>query len=160
MTALTDRNRTVKPGLSRKVTKGRITNATSVLLLLFSTNDDLIENKEVRRKFADIVRLLYSVYRDTKVKTYFTEAEVREIDRKAHSIHQKMAELFELDVDSSPDLRNFLEESSVGRRRTNPVKNPKRKKILRGRRSGAMEPCLARVRALVNGTTSTTLGER
>ena len=87
----------------------------SVLLLLFSTNDDLIENAEVRRKFADIVRLLYSVYRDTKVKTYFTESEVREIDRKAHSIHQKMAELFELDVDSSPDERNFLEESEVNR---------------------------------------------
>jgi hypothetical protein len=49
------------------------------------------------------------------VKTYFTESEVREIDRKAHSIHEKMDELFDLDVDSSPDERNFLDESEVNR---------------------------------------------
>ena len=85
----------------------------SVLLLLFSTNDDLIENAEVRRKFADIVRLLYSVYRFSKVKKYFTVDEVREIERKALSIHEKMAELFELDVDSNLDTRDFLEASAV-----------------------------------------------
>ena len=85
----------------------------SVLLLLFSTSDDLIYNKEVRHKFADIVHLLYSVYRVSKVKKYFTDADVCEINRKALLIHQKVAELFELDVDRSTDTRTFAEASAV-----------------------------------------------
>ena len=84
-----------------------------MLLLLFSTSDDLIYDEEVRRKFADIVRLLYSVYRVTKVQKYFTDADVCEINRKALSINQKMAELFELDVDQSTDTRTFAEASAV-----------------------------------------------
>ena len=53
------------------------------------------------------------MYRDTKVKKYFTVADVCEIDRKALLIHQKMAELFELDVDESTDTRSFAEASAV-----------------------------------------------
>jgi hypothetical protein len=87
----------------------------SILLLLFSTNDDLIEHEYVRNTFADIVRSLYSVYRVVKVKKYFRMSEVMEIHTKVKSIHQNMADLFQLNVNLAEDTRSFDAFSRVDR---------------------------------------------
>ena len=84
-------------------------------MLLFSTNDDLIEHEYVRNTFADIVRSLYSVYRVVKVKKYFRMSEVMEIHTKVKSIHQNMADLFQLNVNLAEDTRSFDAFSRVDR---------------------------------------------
>jgi hypothetical protein len=64
------------------------------------------------------------------VKKYFTDADVCEINRKALLIHQKMAELFELDVDQSTDTRSFSEASAVS------ADEPRKKKAAKKDGSG------------------------
>jgi len=78
----------------------------SHLLFIFSTHDLLIRDLPIRTKFSDIIKNVYSLYVRFKVKKYYRENEISQMQIDIQGIFKDLQELFNLRVDHSPDKRD------------------------------------------------------
>jgi hypothetical protein len=79
----------------------------SHLLFVFSTHDSLIEDKDIRLAFAEIVIMVYSLYVRFKVKKFYREHETTQLGEDISFVLFKLQALFELKVDDSADTRTM-----------------------------------------------------
>jgi hypothetical protein len=75
------------------------------LLFIFSTHDSLIEDEDIRRAFAGIVRAVYSLYVRFKVKKVYREHEIEQLSKDIAFVLSELQSLFKLKVNDSVDER-------------------------------------------------------